>query len=1751
MGSYSLSRKVLLDRFEVQDKIGEGRSSYVYEARDLTDGRAVALKLMKSSIVSKDLRDIASFRNEAEAFMFLRHPGIVDIYGAGDFEGAPFLIMERVCGRSMQEALDKEDRMDVLKCLGIMKDVAGTLAYIHSRGILHRDLKPSNIILVKEGNFRTKIIDMAFACAIDWNKSRKVSESAGSFSYISPEGAGILKRNIDERSDLYSLGVTFYYMLTGELPFSAEDVPSLIHKHAAFIPPPPSKIRGGIPYAADRIVMKLMEKDPDKRYKNAVELMEDLSHVSPFDDAAGNRVYQRTNINSTAYMTDLFGREEEMGRLREMYSEASVGRGCVCFISGEAGIGKSRAAGEMGKLAREKGGMFISGRCLEFSSKIPYQPFKDALEKALDYYENLDDEHRKAEVLRISRIMGDTADAVAAFSPIIKRLLGSGYGSNKIKFSEDERMMKRFLASVSKLFISMAPPGKACLLLLDDIQWADTGSIYLLEEIMKIVHDSNLMVLCTVRDDEVGCGHPLYHYITDNDKRGQEAYLLKLEPLSIDGLNSLTAGLLCESKKTTLELSCHLLRNTGGNPFFAINMLRELLDAGGIRIGASGIELEKDTLKDLSMPMKLKEAVLNRLRRVTEPQMGILSIAAVAGGQIEAGLIKNAIGKELGISLETEIKNLLKYRIIDTSGRDSNVVMIHDSVREAVMGIMGDNQRKGIHLKLAEVLEDKYNRDNDDDTLFRLVYHYMEGEQYGKAMKYALPAADAAAGSFANEEAVRLYSFVLGHSCENVGQSCQDRYSLLIKLMNVYVLMGRNESAISLSEQCLNMADDNLKKARVYKLKGRAYFKKGDWKSCEESLYKALHFLGEKYVFLHEYSKFMLAEEVLSVILGMAGFGLISHFKKDGLHEKYGEIIDIYYTIMWILALKDRSKLLYYSLRSINISIWRFGKSRELAAGYNIIASTLMTAGFYGISEKIQKRGLYMRRSLGDRWGEAQSLQHLAYVLSWKGDQKSSIEYFKKSEEIFKGIGDTWELGKVLGGLGRSLCLIGDYPEAARVFEGYSSLSSSLGDTYGSIGSNNGLGYIHLEMGEMDKARSILQKSVKESHEMGMDFLLCTALIHLGQLELETGNCDGALDYLKQAIDMDKRGRFLKFYTAMAYPYYAEAAVKKMYMEGGTKDGALLRQDMEGLYRLCTEAQKETKHLNAYHGASLRCLGLYYALSGKTGKAEKYFIRSIAFSQRYGRRYDAAKSMYEYSRFLKKEGRAREAGERRAEACNEFKEIESSYYVRKISEEDSIPESPNEGKNTSLEKLNIDRRYNMILEAGEAISSVLNMESLLDKILECSIKLSGAERGAILLYSEGGSLELRRCSSINMNKPDDNVFAVSQSIISQALDKGKYIIVADAMGEEDLSGRDSVVLNRLRSVMCMPIKSGNKVHGVIYLDNRYMGNLFDGDDVESIRLLAGQAAVSIQNAVLYGRTLEYAAELERSRDRVSELNRELERRVEERTSELRQTMDELVRTQEHLLNTSKMASLGNLMSRIAHEINTPVGNSLTASSHLKRKTGELQGLYKDGELSRQQFEGYLQKSEETLSIVVNNLVRASDIVKSFKRVSVDLDAGSRRAFNLNEYIHDILRGLLPSLEKSGHDVEVSCGSDIIVTSYPGALSQVITNLVLNCIVHAFDNGARGRIEIKAGIQGEKMELIVSDNGRGMDPATKEKIFEPFFTTRGSEGSTGLGLNIVYNIVTRTLRGAIRCESSPGRGSQFIIYIPLEEIKNDR
>ncbi|MBF0357202.1 MAG: PAS domain S-box protein [Magnetococcales bacterium] len=426
----------------------------------------------------------------------------------------------------------------------------------------------------------------------------------------------------------------------------------------------------------------------------------------------------------------------------------------------------------------------------------------------------------------------------------------------------------------------------------------------------------------------------------------------------------------------------------------------------------------------------------------------------------------------------------------------------------------------------------------------------------------------------------------------------------------------------------------------------------------------------------------------------------------------------------------------------------------------------------------------------------------------------------------------------------------------------------------------------------------------------------------------------------------------------------------------------------------------------------------------------------------------------------------------------------------------------------------------------ENISIVKQLDSALEAIMSIPW-LFIQSQGAIFLTSEQKPDELKMVVQKGLH---DTLLTSCASINFGHCICGRAAQNREIVHAECIDERHDITFDGIKphGHYAVPLISGQKLLGVLTL---YLAEGHQQNSEETNLLLS------------VGNSLASMIDRHRGEAKLRNMNHELEKRVQDRTIELEEYVKNLKQAQEYLIQSERMAALGGLVAGVAHEIKTPVGTGYTSSAHLQTETKKFKEKFESGGLRIKDLETYLEEVDISTKLTMSNLKRAAELVQSFKSVAVDQTSQERRKFNLKTYIDEVILSLRPKLKQTKHTITVICPDDLKLNSYPGALSQILTNLVVNSLIYGFEGIESGEIVIKSSAEDGMVSLLYSDNGVGMNEKTIKQIYEPFFTTKRNFGGSGLGMHIVFNLVTQRLNGTIICESAPNNGTTFTIKFP--------
>jgi tetratricopeptide (TPR) repeat protein len=731
-------------RYEVKKFLGEGGKKKVYLAHDTLLDRDVAFALIKTEGLDDIGRD--RIKREAQAMGRLgAHPYIVSVFDLGEeANGQPYIVTELMKGGDVERLIEKapEHRPPLERTLTIGIEVCRGLEFAHSHGIVHRDLKPGNVWLTEEGT--AKLGDFGLAVALDKTRLTQAGMMVGTVSYMPPEQA--MGDEVTPRADLYSLGAMLYEMVTGRPPFLGDESVAIITQHLNSTPIAPTWHNASVPPALEALILRLLEKDPAKRFASAAEVRGSLHQIAqtakqeraplPPDATvavAENPMYRRTFV----------GREQELRQLQSAYDAATSGQGSLVMVVGEPGIGKTSLCEQLATYAAIRGGMTLVGHCYEEGSlSLPYLPFVEAMRSYVLMREP--DELRKD--------LGSGAGEVARIVSEVRERLAVE-PSPSAGDAEEERY--RLFQAVTN-FLCTASTVQPLVIVLEDLHDADRGTLDLLVHLSRNLSGSRLVVIGTYRDIEVDRAHPLSATLAEL-RRGARFGRVLLRGLTADEVQRMMSQLSGQEVSWGLAEAVH--RQTEGNPLFIQEVLRYLVEEGLIRReDGRWRRVSEETPLEMAIPEGLRDVIGKRLARLSPECNRLLSIAAVIGRDFRLDTLQSVAGVDED-ALVAAVEEATRVAVLQEQARVGGIQyrFTHAFFRQTLYEELSAPRRLRFHQQIARILEQQYGTRLEEHAA-ELAEHFAQStdaEDLRKAIHYAELAAQRAMSVYAYGESVR------------------------------------------------------------------------------------------------------------------------------------------------------------------------------------------------------------------------------------------------------------------------------------------------------------------------------------------------------------------------------------------------------------------------------------------------------------------------------------------------------------------------------------------------------------------------------------------------------------------------------------------------------------------------------------------------------------------------------------------------------------------------------------------------------------------------------------------------------------------------------------------------------------------------------------------------------------------------------------------------------------------------------------
>ncbi len=1793
---------IYLPGYQIFNRLYESSKSLVYRAVREEDKRSVILKVLKPEYSSRT--EFARYKQEYEIVRSLKLEGVISAYSLEKYENTQAIAFEDFGGQSLK-ILMAERNLTLSEFLAIALNLTETLGQIHAANIIHKDINPSNIVFNPETG-QVKLIDFGIATVLSREnptiKNPHILE--GTLPYMSPEQTGRMNRSLDYRSDFYSLGVTFYEMLVGTLPFAATDAMELIHNHIAVEPLPPCKIKPEIPKAVSDIVMKLLAKTAENRYQSAWGIEADLAICQMQLDANGEiedvTIGENDVSDKFQIPQKLYGREREIETLLAAFERVSNGPTEMMLVSGCSGIGKSALVQELYKPVTKQRGYFISGKFEQLQRNIPYsaviKAFQELIGQLLTESEDKLNQWRE----KLTAAFGANGQPIADVIPEVELIVGKQPAVAPLQRSESQNRFKLVFQNFIRVFSQLHHP---FVIFLDDLQWADSASLELIESLLCDPDTHSLFLIGAYRQSSVGAEegaspafHPLIVKLGELRESGAIVNEICLSPLELSAISELISDTLkCDREKAKL-LAELVLAKTQGNPFFVNEFLHALYAERLLYFDWPSLNWHWsiEQIKAQRMTDNVAELMTSQLQKLKEKTRKVLQVAAAIGNQFEIETLAIAIDKS---ALETagDLWEAVAEGLVVPLGDagQSEYKFAHDRIQQAAYSLLPDAQKQAIHRKVGQVLLQNAPPDEREVKIFEIVNHLNLGREAiaSQQERCQLAELNLIAGRQAKAAAARSpaigYLTIGAALLENEGWQTQYELALAlhVEACEAASAIGDYQQVEALAAVVLQQAKTLLDKVKVCELKIQAQTVQNNSLAAVNTALEILTNLGLSFPQEPTSADIQIGlEETVSLLAGRNPIELPE--MNDPIALAAVQILSRVSSAAW-RAVPNLFPLLVFKQVALSVE---YGNAAVSALAY-VLYGAIVGAFLEDIDSGYQFGQLAV--SLLDRFSikevKVRTIVLVHQMLEpWKKHVRDTLKPLRELSRDALEIGDLEYAAKAaLSHSYHSFFLGTELEGLEREFAANCTLMRQLNQE--TAVNHNAIYYqavlnLRGRSGEVhdDCAGLPLHGSANDREALFYGYLCQIFLCYLFEdFPQAVENSEKAEEYLDSATSIlcvpvfyfyDSLAR-LAVYSAVEQPEqkqilakvaanqrkmkkWAETApmnfLHKFYLVAAERQRAIGHERLAiELYDRAISTAKENEYLSE-QALSAELAARFYLTKGKeatTARRTALLTASIYLQE------------------------ARDAYLRWG-AVAKVSDLEARYpqlLQRKFEGVVAGANPPKASIMSTSRAIGRSLDITTVMKASQAIASEIVLDKLLETLMKILIQNAGAQKGFLillrddkLLISAEASVE-REAVAVQQSTPVEECADLPLSAIEYVKRSRSDVVLSDAAREGPFTADPYIAQRPVKSLLCTAIVNQRKLIGILYLENNLIAGAFTPQRLEVLRLLSSQAAISLENALLYAQLEEKVAE------RTQELN--------EKNARLERTLDELRRTQAQLIHTEKMSSLGQLVAGIAHEINNPVsfiyGNVEYAINYFKDLLTLIrvyQEEYPDPSprvkqaSEKMEFDFLTEDLKKLLNSMKAGAERIRNIVGGLRNFS-RLDEALMKPVNIHDGIESTLMLLQPRLREENGRAEIEVIREYSqlpkVTCYASQLNQVFVNILNNAIdALRMEPGASGAgkaekrqcpaIRIRTEMTNSDFVTVkISDNGPGMTADVQKRIFDPFFTTKPVGSGTGLGLSISYSIVVERHGGKLSCISGPGEGAEFAIEIPTRPNNQSR
>ncbi|MEP7107019.1 MAG: adenylate/guanylate cyclase domain-containing protein [Ferruginibacter sp.] len=1462
----------------------ENAAFRVFYLLDEDSGKQNILKISKNEFAGADT--VIQLNHELEITQALTLPFVRKAIRREKIDNCEALVLEYFDGESILDVFVKR-RQTLLQFMMAAIKISGVTGELHQHNIIHKDLNSDNI-LINKNTGEIKIISFGISSRIDLKTSflGNPEKLEGNLSFISPEQTGRMNRLVDYRSDLYSLGITFYEMLTGKLPFISADPVEIIHNHIAKVPPSPSEKNPAIPDELSNIVMKLMNKNAEDRYHSAFGLQYDLEQcliqLKQTDTIQAFPLGERDFSGKFTIEQKLYGRSRQLQELLEAFHRTNAGAREVFMVKGSPGAGKTALVHEVHRLITEKRGYFVEGKFDQFKRNVPYF----AITKAFDEFCSLLLTEREESLNlwreRILVAASNIGALITAIIPKLELIIGKQPEAAELGVTESQN---RFFYIFRNFVRVIATKDHPFIFFIDDLQWADSGSLHLLQNLITDHENKYFLFVGAYRDNEISTDHPLQVFFNEIQKTHTAVSTVSVNNLSIEHITELLQDSLNEKAEAVQPFAQLIAQKTEGNAFFVTQFLKSLYLEKMLTFDyvISRWHWELSNIRKLQITDNVVDLMTMRVKKLPERTQTVLKLAACIGNRydIETLAIINksapaATANDLWAAIEEGLVSPADnaYKLVSaTEGSGLNAVYLfaHDRIQQAAYSLISDSEGRAVHFEIGKLLLNSIPAEKRDERIFEIVYQINLGlnESLDPREKNLFATLNLQAGKKAKQSS----AFKPALSYLNTGinllneKSWSSNYDLILSLY----IEGAEAAYLSgdyilLNERIydiLQHATSALDRVKAYSIKIDALTSQNNLAEALKTGVEALEWLGVR---------FPKNPKMVHIFMGVFAVKIKMMGRKFEMLHELPEMKDE--LKLRALPLMERLTPSAYMSGSnlfpliifemVKLSV-KYGNSLPSAFGYASYAITL--SGVLGDIESGTRLGNASMQVLDRHFSEKFKVQVLfvnnVFIRHW-------TEHLSKlTDPLIESYHLGLKVGNLVGGIWAAYYALLLNFLACENLKILNEKAQSFAETFLML--KQDAAYQRTQM--LRQTIVNMMNGIKNPTQLDGEFY------REEQLEaIKEKGSDKTSVFTFYLFKLMLACHYHKFDQALDFSpralQYAESAI-------GLAEGTwLIFYDTVAILGCINQMKKSIDKITEKRlYANMKKLKKW-AKNESPNYAHKYYFARAEFERwkqhqneaRYW--YDRALQALDSNGFAGEEallaqtaaGFCGESGlgllsdfylKRSFAACDRWgsdslKEILQRQYPLLIFESPSQA-STVPGSSLSIAQLDVFS----VIKASTAISGEIKLNRLLEKLMIVAIENAGAQRGCLFLF-QNEKLILEAEAFVSKNKTELSFpgIALSEANISQAVIQFVWRslesqAIKDASNDYRFSNDDYILKTKTKSILCMPIINQGQLKGILYLENNLTAGAFSSEQTEILKVLSGQMAISLENAMLY------------------------------------------------------------------------------------------------------------------------------------------------------------------------------------------------------------------------------------------------------------------------------------------------------------